>query len=102
MPTKCVGFEFLTKAIELQRMNPTRVLAKDIYAEIALHYRQSSEVVVEQAIRDAIKLAWRQGARCAWEWYFSYGDGKVHRRPTNSEFISRMAYILEMWQEFNR
>ena len=99
VPTKCVGFEFLIKAIELQRKDPTRILAKDIYLEILLHYRQSSEEQVERSIREAIKIAWRYGSRQAWDWYFSYEGRPVTDKPTNSEFISRIAYILEIWQE---
>ena len=102
VPTKYIGFEFLTKAIQLQQQNPTRALAKDIYLEISLYYRQNSEDLVEQAIRDAIKMAWRHGSREAWEWYFSYGGRAVLNKPTNSEFISRIAYILEIWQECKR
>lgn len=99
VPTKCVGFEFLKRAIELQYKDPTRALAKDIYLEISLHYKQNSEELVEQAIREAIKMAWRHGSRKAWDWYFSYDDRAVVNKPTNSEFISRIAYILEIWQE---
>lgn len=99
VPTKYVGFEFLKRAIELQRRDPTRALAKDIYLEISLHYKQNSEELVEQAIRDAIKMAWRRGSKKAWEWYFSYDGRAVLNKPTNSEFISRIAYILEIWQE---
>ena len=99
VPTKSAGFEFLKKAIELKRKDPTRALAKDIYLEISLHYKQHSEELVEQAIRDAIKTAWRRGSKEAWEWYFSYEGRAVLNKPTNSEFISRIAYILEIWQE---
>ena len=99
VPTKCVGFEFLKKAIELQSKDPTRTLTKDIYLEISLHYRQNSEELVEQSIREAIKMAWRHGSRQAWEWYFSYEGRPVVNKPTNSEFISRIDYILEIWQE---
>lgn len=98
MPTHYIGYEFLIRAIQLQRKDPTRALKKDIYLEIALHYRQSSETVVEQAIRDALKMAWRHGSREAWDWYFGYGGRSVSNKPTNSEFISRIAYILEVWQ----
>lgn len=94
--TKTVGFEFLIKAIELQHEDPTRALAKDIYMEISLRYKQSSEELVDQAIREAIKTAWRHGSRRAWEWYFSYDDRAVIKRPSNGEFISRIAYILEI------
>lgn len=99
VPTKSVGFEFLKRAIELQRKDPTRALGKDIYLEIALHYKQSSEDLVEQAIRESIKIAWRHGSRKAWDWYFSYDGRTVTNKPTNGEFISRIAYILEIWQE---
>ncbi len=102
VPTKCVGFEFLKKAIELQHKDPTRTLAKDIYLEISLHYKQNSEELVEQSIREAIKLAWRHGSRRAWDWYFSYDGRSVINKPSNSEFISRVAYILEIWQECRR
>lgn len=99
VPTKCVGFEFLKKAIQLQHRDPTRTLAKDIYLEISLQYKQNSEEVVDQAIREAVKIAWRHGSRQAWDWYFSYGGHSASNKPTNSEFISRIAYILEIWQE---
>lgn len=101
IPTKCIGFEFLKKAIELQWKDPTRRLTKDIYLEISLHYRQNSEDLVEHAIREAIKTAWRHGSRQAWDWYFSY-DGRTTYKPTNGEFISRIACILEIWQECSR
>lgn len=99
IPTKCVGFELLTKAIELQYNDPTRILSKDIYLEIVTRYNQISEEAVERSIRDAIKRAWRYGSRQAWDWYFSYEGQPVTSKPTNSEFISRIAYILEIWQE---
>lgn len=99
VPTKYIGFEFLKKAIELQRKDPTRTLAKDIYLEISLQYKQNSEELVEQSIREAIKMAWRHGSRKAWDWYFSYDGRTIIDKPTNSEFISRIAYILEIWQE---
>lgn len=99
VPTKYVGFEFLKCSILLQLADPTRSLANDIYLEVSLHYKQNSEEQVEQAIRDAIKMAWRHGSRNAWEWYFSYDGHFPGSKPTNSEFISRIAYILELWQE---
>lgn len=99
VPTKCLGFEFLVYSILLQQMDPTRPLTNDIYLETKLHYKQFSEEQVEQAIRDAIKHAWNRGSKTAWEWYFSYDARAVLSKPTNSEFISQIAYILELWQE---
>lgn len=102
MPTKNIGFEFAIYAIMLQHKDPTRSLTNDIYAEISLHYRQNSEQQVEQAIMNAIKMAWRHGSKTAWEWYFSYDGKQLSNKPSNSDFISRLAYILDVWQECGR
>lgn len=99
VPTKYIGFDFLKYAIMLQYDDPSRALANDIYLEIMLRYKQTSEEQVEHAIREAIRAAWRHGSREAWEWYFSYDGKHVVQKPTNSEFISKIAYILELWQE---
>ena len=99
VPTKCNGFELITYSILLQYKNPVRALANDIYLETTLHYLQNSEEQVEQAIREAIKIAWRKGSREAWDWYFAYDGVPVSQRPSNSEFITRVAYIIELWQE---
>ena len=66
-----------------------------------LIFKQNSEELVEQSIREAIKMAWWHGSRKAWDWYFSYDGRPATNKPTNREFISRIAYILEIWQECN-
>lgn len=96
VPTNKLGFELLKYAIDLQNKNPTRALKNDIYLEISLHYQQNSENQVEQAIRDAIKKAWKEGNRAAWEMYFSCDGRALKSKPPNREFISRMAYIVEL------
>lgn len=98
VPTKCVGFELLLQSILLQQKDPTRALANDIYLEVKLHNRQNSEEQVQQAIREAIRIAWERGSRKAWNWYFSYDGETITERPSASDFISRLAYILELWQ----
>ena len=99
IPTKRAGFEFVKKAIELQYEDPTRALSKDMYLEISSYYPQYSEWSIEMAIRKVIKTAWSNGSQQAWDWYFSYDGQPITDKPTNSEFISRIAYILEIWQE---
>ncbi len=101
VPTKAIGFEYLKRAILLQYEDPTRALAKDIYLEIALRCKLNSEEQVDQAIRDAIRITWEKGSKKAWNWYFSYDGQGPRRKPTNSEFISRISYILELWQACN-
>ena len=99
IPTKHAGFEYLKKAIELQYEDPTRALSKDMYLEVCSCYNQYSEWAIEMAIRKVIKTAWTNGSQQAWDWYFSYDGQAITNKPTNSEFISRIAYILEIWQE---
>ena len=101
IPTKCLGFELLTRSITLQNQDPTRSLANDIYLEISLRCKMSSEEQVDQAIRDVITQGWTNGSKRTWNWYFSYDGKDVRKRPTNSEFISRISYILEVWYAQN-
>lgn len=99
VPTKSIGFELLIHAIMLQYKNPVRALKNDIYRETTLSYGQTSEEQVEQAIREVIKCAWVKGSKDAWGWYFSYSGEPAISRPSNREFISRIAYVIELWQE---
>lgn len=101
VPTKSVGFEYLKRAILLQHNDPTRALAKDIYLEISVSCKLNSEEQVDQAIREAIRIAWENGSQTAWHWYFSYDGLMPRRKPTNGEFISRLSCILELWQACN-
>lgn len=98
VPTHMMGSALVRQAILLQISNPTRALKNDIYAEIMCQYTQVSENQVDQAIRAVIKHAWKYGSKEAWDWYFSYDGRPITLRPTNSEFISRIATILELWQ----
>jgi len=98
VPTKCVGFEFLKRAILLFYEDPTRALSKDIYQEIKLKCKLSSEEQVDQAMRDATSKAWSSGSTKAWRWYFAYNGESLQHKPSNAEFITRIARILELWQ----
>ena len=97
-PTKNVGFELLVQSILLQHKDPTRALTNDIYLEVKLRNKQSSEEQVQQAIRETIRIAWERGSQKAWDWYFSYDGEPVAEKPSVSDFVSRLAYILELWQ----
>ena len=98
VPTQCMGFEFLKTAILLFYENPTRSLHKDIFREVMHQYKQNSEEQVDQAVREAIKKSWRHGSQTAWDWYFAYDGIRRTERPSNAEFISRIARVLELWQ----
>ena len=101
VPTKSSGFEYLKRAVLLLHEDPTRALTKDIYLEISLRCKLNTDEQVDQAIRDAIRIAWENGSKTAWRWYFSYDGHAPRRKPSNGEFISRISYILELWQSCN-
>lgn len=98
VPTKCIGFEYLKRAILMLHEDPTRSLSKDIYLKISLRCKTGSEEPIEQAIRDAISKAWKSGSLRAWNWYFAYDGQLQDGRPSNSEFISRIVRVLQLWQ----
>ena len=102
VPNHYMGHELVLQAIVLQHEDPTRGLRNDIYHEITLRCHLNSEEQVDQAIRQALKVAWKQGDRRLWECCFSCGRRVLLKRPSNSEFISRIAYIMELWQESRR
>lgn len=94
VPTKCAGFEFLKKAIELKRKDPTRALAKDIYLEISLHYKLNAEELVEQSIRDAIKMACRHCSGCGRD--LPYHNDKLPNRAGREH----LRYIIPLDKQY--
>ena len=97
--TKHDGFEYLKCAIVMRFQDPYLSIAKEVYPAVS---RQSAEHVsenqVERSIRNAIKAAWKCRDEEAWAHYFPAScNGKV-ARPSNAEFITRLARVLELWK----
>lgn len=91
IPTRRHGFDYVEEAILLWYEDPMRLLTKEIYPAIAKDYQPSATVQqVDKTIARAIEKAWlkRDGI---WELYFSQSQ-----KPTNTEFISRMAKVLSL------
>lgn len=99
VPTKCVGFDYLKTAIILFHEDPTQMITKDLYPAIGKVYSsRPGYAQVEQGIRRAISEAWKSRDDSIWKCYFPSGlDGNIGK-PTNAEFISRVARFLELWQ----
>ena len=70
-------------------------VTKRLYPDIARMYQASAETV-EHAIRHAIEAAWQRGDERTQKKLFGYSHMEG-RRPTNSEFITRLAdYFSDM------
>lgn len=97
--TKYDGFEYLKCAIVMRFENPRLCIAKEVYPAVS---RQTAEYVsenqVERSIRNAIRAAFKYRDEEAWAHYFPTScNGKV-ARPSNAEFITRLARVLELWK----
>lgn len=93
------GTKYLRKAILLYMQYPERTLMKVIYADVGRSFVPRAKVKhVEHSIRYAIDGAWERSDGERWRTLFQSGkDGEVVR-PTSSEFIARIACLIEIWQ----
>lgn len=94
--TQSDGFYYLREAILLKYRNPSQRFAKVLYPAISgYHDPGIGSMQIEQAIRSAISSAWCIRDEEEWSYFFSVGKGM--KKPSNGEFISRIACILELW-----
>jgi len=94
IPTKRNGFNYSRVAILLLNQNRNRLITKDLYPEVG-NLCNASAIQVERSIRAAIEAGWKNRNEDAWRRYFpSYCNGHM-TRPTNTEFLTRLADALE-------
>lgn len=96
MPTDLVGYRTLAITILAYRGDPEQSFTKELYVDVG-HQLGVSKEKVEKDIRDAIKKAWKRRDKAAWWPYFPQ-----KKKPTNKEFITRIAEIIDLWQEAAR
>ena len=87
------GFQCAREAILIRREHPGQSITKELYPEVG-HRIDATGEQVEHAIRSAIAKAWKNGDPEIWCRYFPAGPDGISRRPSNGEFISRMAELL--------
>lgn len=99
IPTNHVGFDYLLNAIVSFCKNPRQTMNKGSYPTVAACCgNQASLEEIEQAIRCAIKKGFENNNSFAWKYYFSHNASGNMKKPTNSEFISRIGRVLQLWQ----
>ncbi len=91
--TKLDGFTYLQAAIPLFAEDPSQPVTKELYIKVADMYNKECRQV-ERSIRNAIDIAWNKGDPSAWQTFFPTAPGIPVPRPSNREFISRMAHQL--------
>lgn len=92
VPAHLKGYHYLRDAILLsgKDMEVVSSVTKLLYPTIAKHFKTTNQKV-ERAIRNAIEVSWERGNTETFEKVFGYSVLSGRPRPTNSEYIARIA-----------
>ncbi|MBQ7067299.1 MAG: sporulation initiation factor Spo0A C-terminal domain-containing protein [Lachnospiraceae bacterium] len=102
VPAHLKGYHYLRKAIllSLEDMEVVSSVTKLLYPEIAKCF-QTTDQKVERAIRNAIEVSWTRGNMRTVEDLFGYSQRTGKNRPTNSEYIARIADKIHLDFDIN-
>ena len=95
IPTKLRGYGYLREAVLLMADNPGQSITKELYPDVAVRCGCEASHV-ERSARSAIAAAWEKRDEQVWLLYFKPDSEGVLRRPTNAEFISRLAENMRL------
>lgn len=92
VPAHLRGYHYLRDAILLsgRDMEVVSSVTKLLYPTIARHFHTTDQKV-ERAIRNAIEVSWNRGNPDTFNRLFGYSALSGCPRPTNSEYIARIA-----------
>lgn len=92
VPAHLKGYHYLREAIILSERDMEVVcsVTKLLYPTIAKRFKTTDQKV-ERAIRNAIEVSWSRGNLETFEELFGYSADSGKGRPTNSEYIARIA-----------
>ncbi|MFI3214430.1 MAG: sporulation initiation factor Spo0A C-terminal domain-containing protein [Eubacteriales bacterium] len=92
VPAHLRGYHYLRDAIvrAIENMELVGSVTKLLYPETAKRYH-TSEQKVERAIRNAVEVSWMRGSCEEFEEIFGYSRESGKGRPTNSEYIAKIA-----------
>ena len=90
---KVRGYLYLREAIPVFAKDPKQAITKELYPAVGKHCDANAKQV-ERAVRTAIEGAWSRRDEQVWRLYFTpQPDGSIPK-PSNSEFICRLAEKL--------
>ena len=92
------GFGYLKHSIDRYFQEPGH-LTKDIYPSVAEMYSTDiTSLQMDTAIRSVIEDAWKRRDDEMWSYYFPPDQNGKNHKPSNAEFISRIAVFVELWR----
>ena len=97
VPAHLKGYHYLRDAILLsgRDMEVVSSVTKLLYPTIAKRFKTTDQKV-ERAIRNAIEVSWTRGNPDTFEKMFGYSTRSGRSRPTNSEYIARIADSIRL------
>lgn len=97
IPAHLRGYYYLREAVLLSAADMELVgsVTKLLYPVIAKEYKTTLQRV-ERAIRNAIEVSWERGNPDVFEELFGFSRLTGSARPTNSEYIARIADKVRM------
>ncbi len=97
IPAHLRGYYYLREAVILSVSDMELVgsVTKLLYPVIARRYKTTFQRV-ERAIRNAIEVSWERGNTDVFEELFGFSRLAGSARPTNSEYIARIADRVRM------
>lgn len=97
VPAHLKGYHYLRTAIMMSAkdMEVVSSVTKLLYPEVAKVYKATPQKV-ERAIRNAIEVSWLRGNMEAMEEMFGFSADCGKGRPTNSEYIARIADEVQL------
>lgn len=92
VPAHLKGYHYLRDAIMIsgKDMETVSSVTKLLYPAVAKRFKTTDQKV-ERAIRNAIEVSWERGNENTFEDLFGYSFNTGKTRPTNSEYIARIA-----------
>src|SRR5690554_3041443 len=97
VPAHIKGYIYLREAIELviKDIEYLGAVTKELYPSVAAKYNTTPSRV-ERAIRHAIEVSWDRGNIAALNKYFGNTVSASSGKPTNSQFIAKIADKLRL------
>jgi len=97
VPSHIKGYLYLKTAVELvvDEVELLGAITKKLYPKVAESFNSKSSRV-ERAIRHAIDLTWEQGNQKMLDKFFSNVITSSRGKPTNSQFIAKVADIVRI------
>jgi two-component system response regulator (stage 0 sporulation protein A) len=97
IPAHIKGYEYIRKALMMAVNNRGIInsITRELYPTIAREYNTTPSRV-ERAIRHAIEVAWSRGQVDAIDSLFGYTVSIGKGKPTNAEFIAKIADNLRL------